>query len=171
MCLQCHSTFNNDDLYVELTEIQQNPSFDVWNTTSLNHLFIAATEYNGKENADLAILLLEQYVEWYKTQKYECYLPTNSLEPMPSIGYMERSIAFLKTCEKTKSIEQLLTDMHNFATCNLDAIIRHYMAKQDLNLQNKYKIIYFILVLHCFWKTLKNNIIKFCKLVYGFMQL
>lgn len=171
MCLQCHQMYNSDTLYDELCNMLETPLFDKWNTTTLGHLFIAATGHNGMHNKEISLCLLEQYLDWYLTFGYECYFPTNGLEPMPSIGYIKRSIVFLDSCEQNKCIHDTLNNMHAYATSKFDIFIGNCMAQKNITLCDKYKLIYSISILHKCWKNVKLNTIKFCKLIYGLVRL
>jgi hypothetical protein len=48
----------------QLNDSLANPKFEVWNTTSLSHLYLAGLGVNGKEASDKAILLLRRFLEY-----------------------------------------------------------------------------------------------------------
>ncbi len=83
MCLQCHSKLSNQHMLKDLQQIMKNPKFDEWNSTSLSHLQLACAGANGHDCRNLAILILTNFLKWYKSKKLDCYFPRCGLERMP----------------------------------------------------------------------------------------
>lgn len=68
MCRSCHNGLSNDEIHRQLTEALENPKFEEWNPVSINHLVIVASGENGEENKEMAMRLLEMYVNWLQEQ-------------------------------------------------------------------------------------------------------
>lgn len=83
----------------------QKPSFERWNTTSVEHLVVDLSGANGMEASELARKLLESYVEWYKNNREDMYLPTMGLERMYSLDKMVEMLAC--TIDDNKQSENL----------------------------------------------------------------
>jgi len=65
MCIRCHSNLNDENVKKSLLNIVEgNAQFEVWNSTSVSHIIIAGTGYNGCEIRKLGIKSLELYNEW-----------------------------------------------------------------------------------------------------------
>lgn len=90
MCLQCHTTFKDDNgVVTDLQELIKNPQFEEWNTTSLHHVLLMIKGVNGKVAHELAIELAEMFYSWFmgKTrgiwQLFSEYEPPCGVEPFP----------------------------------------------------------------------------------------
>jgi uncharacterized protein YdiU (UPF0061 family) len=81
MCRQCHPK-NKSVTLAGLKKCINDPKFHVWNTTSVHHTLISLNGEDGKESQKLAYKLLEKYYIWYKSNKYDRYMPKTGLEPM-----------------------------------------------------------------------------------------
>ena len=66
MCIKCHSSLSNEiiltDLIKELDSGEKN--FPIYNSTSISHIIISASGYNGCDIINKAITLLNKYNEW-----------------------------------------------------------------------------------------------------------
>jgi len=66
MCLDCHNNLSDDQIQKQLENALRNPQFEKWNSTSVNHMKIAASGHNGLKCKLLAEQLLEEYEQWKK---------------------------------------------------------------------------------------------------------
>ena len=57
MCLKCHSGLSDNNIIEQLLNEIDKKQFDKWNTT-VSHMFIIASGFNGNINKKLAIQLL-----------------------------------------------------------------------------------------------------------------
>ena len=64
MCLDCHNGLSDSIVTGQLLDSLKRPRFESWNDTSLSNTFIVSIGYNGKEAQELAIKLLENYIDW-----------------------------------------------------------------------------------------------------------
>lgn len=91
MCKECHSIFSDEEVVAQTKSSLENPQFERWNTTSLNHTVIACLGYNGVEAQDLSLQLYQKHIDWAETVKGYGYLrPEHGLEPMPLISNLKR---------------------------------------------------------------------------------
>ena len=68
MCIKCHSCLSNNIILKHLKEELDNgeKNFPIYNSTSINHIIISASGYNGCDIRNKAITLLNKYNEWLK---------------------------------------------------------------------------------------------------------
>lgn len=71
MCPRCHTGISDEDALRQLNDIFANPQFDKWNETSLSHLAICLSGYNGDMVSKLANQLFDNYIEWKKNSVNE----------------------------------------------------------------------------------------------------
>lgn len=64
MCLFCHQSMPDETVKKQLLQSVENPQFELWNATSLNHLIISVVGFNGYEVSDLAYKLVKDYIAW-----------------------------------------------------------------------------------------------------------
>lgn len=94
MCFSCHDVINEEELLKSFNEILK-PNYDIskfkiYNSTSLHHLFISASGWNGNIVKEKSIKVLE---------KYTCWLKNNSSEEINSdFNYtnLNKNISYLK---------------------------------------------------------------------------
>lgn len=55
---------DNQTVLEQLKEALDDPKFEMWNETSINHLLIASTGYNGPEAKQCADELVKKYISW-----------------------------------------------------------------------------------------------------------
>ncbi len=89
MCRECHNNFTNGEVVRQLQLVVRNPDFEMWNTTSVSHLLIAASGRNGTHASNLANTLLDNF-EIFLQGKPNKYLPRTGLEPMYSIAELQQ---------------------------------------------------------------------------------
>ena len=65
MCLECHSHLSDSDVITQLRDSLTGTDFE-WNSTSLFHIYLAASGINGYEAQAVAFELLEKYIKWIK---------------------------------------------------------------------------------------------------------
>jgi hypothetical protein len=63
MCFDCHQKISNDSILEMLKEVIKEPKYELWNSTSVDHLIIARSGYNGNECAELAKKILDNYID------------------------------------------------------------------------------------------------------------
>ena len=95
MCWKCHQFISNEDINQQIKEGLEKKDFNYYNTTSINHIIIVASGYNGDENKQLAIQLLEEF-SIFLTTKPKNYIPINGLEPMFTKEYLDNIIKSFK---------------------------------------------------------------------------
>ena len=66
MCIKCHSSLSNELILKHLKEELDSgaKNFSLYNSTSISHLIISASGYNGCDIRNKAITLLNKYNEW-----------------------------------------------------------------------------------------------------------
>lgn len=64
MCRYCHQKISDKTILETCHRALVDPKFDRWNTTSLSHMYITASGYNGKEAQELARQLLQNFIDW-----------------------------------------------------------------------------------------------------------
>lgn len=94
MCLNCHQFMCDDDILQQLEEAITNNQFDRWNTTSIGHMLLVASGFNGAKCRNLALTILNQFIKWYN-DKPDGYLPSHGIEPMYSKKYIAAMIESL----------------------------------------------------------------------------
>ena len=117
MCIHCHQGLGDERIIVMFRESIDNPRFEVWNSTSVNHMFIAAANVNGPIAKKLALELLEKFIEYAETPSEEGVselsresFKTHSnyqkqgLMPMLSIETMQKVYITLKNLDKPQSV-------------------------------------------------------------------
>jgi hypothetical protein len=67
MCINCHSSFSNNQILQQLNEIKDE-HFPRFNQTSINHLQLASSGMNGPEVKDKAIEILLRFNDWKKIE-------------------------------------------------------------------------------------------------------
>ena len=65
MCLQCHLNLSSNDIYNQLKNLKEE-DFQYINDTSISHFLIASTGFNGIKVREIAIQVIEKYIEWSK---------------------------------------------------------------------------------------------------------
>ena len=68
MCLQCHLGLSDETILNQLQDAinKGNIFFNEYNSTSISHIIIATSGYNGLAVRNTAIELLKMYVDWIK---------------------------------------------------------------------------------------------------------
>ena len=64
MCGQCHQGMPDDVVVQQLKDALKNPQYEMWNSTSLSHMSLAAMGVNGVEASRLGRNLLVRYIKW-----------------------------------------------------------------------------------------------------------
>lgn len=96
MCLLCHSSISDDEMLRSLKETPYPEMFNRWNTTSVSHISLAAAGMNGVEVRNEALLVLDRFLEWYRENKQDGYMPDTGLESMYPVSEITRFIECLK---------------------------------------------------------------------------
>jgi len=87
MCLYCHSRLTDDSILKSLQNQINNPyPFNQWNSTSLAHISYSVMGLNGIKCQKLALSILNDYIEWAKTQSdHDTRIPQTGCEKMPPL--------------------------------------------------------------------------------------
>jgi hypothetical protein len=101
MCIHCELTMTDAQIEQMMQEQLSNPSFAVWNTTTVHQLTTAATGVAGADARDKALHLLEEFSAWRKTQP-TTYTPSTGVEPMFSVDHIASEIAWLRAFQPPK---------------------------------------------------------------------
>ncbi len=119
MCNQCHSALSDAD--VEKSMDINNPQFEVWNSTSLNHLRLAAMGVNGPVVQEKAERLFIEYMKYYKNLPEDQFVPAvyQSLEDT-----LEEIQKFRIKCQENKFSQTAIKDIvfHNYEESFMDLI-------------------------------------------------
>ena len=65
MCIECHQHLTDESIIGQLQSSDQ--YFENWNSTSLDHMYLVCTGVNGQIAQKLAFKVLEDYIQWGKT--------------------------------------------------------------------------------------------------------
>ena len=68
MCLQCHQGISDETILQQFKESLTNPHFEMWNSTSLNHIFIGLLGVNGREVQAYSDQLIVNLLAWSRTK-------------------------------------------------------------------------------------------------------
>jgi|SaaInlStandDraft_2_1057019.scaffolds.fasta_scaffold330581_2 hypothetical protein len=93
MCLQCHLNLSSNDLYNQLKNLKEE-DFQYVNDTSISHFLISSTGFNGIKVREIAIQVIEKYIEWSKDidlPEKLVYIKNNSIKE----GNMEELESYL----------------------------------------------------------------------------
>ena len=96
MCYKCHIGLSDDNIKQQLLDTLIRKNFDEWNTTTISHMFIIGSGMNGNVNKKLAIILLDQYIDFLKLQP-ENYFPKNGVEKMYPVNKLIDSLDYIKS--------------------------------------------------------------------------
>ena len=66
MCFLCQQNMSDETVKQQILKSIENPRFEVWNSTSISHIFLCLSGFNGYEVAELAYHLLKNYIAWAK---------------------------------------------------------------------------------------------------------
>ena len=68
MCLQCHLGLSDETILKQLNKgIEKGPTdFPIFNSTSISHIIISTSGYNGLKVRNVAIKFLIMYTNWLK---------------------------------------------------------------------------------------------------------
>jgi len=89
MCKSCHSGLSDESVISQLQTAVNNPKFEVWNETSISHMYIAAVGANGPTAQKLAKQLLDRYVQWKEQNSFES---DGSFFGNPTVDYVKKVI-------------------------------------------------------------------------------
>ena len=88
MCIRCHSNLSDDYVYNDLyNTLHNNPNYEIFNSTSISHLHIAALNYNGEKVKKIAIELLENFSNWAIINKKNTFNSENILKTVKNKHY------------------------------------------------------------------------------------
>ena len=67
MCRSCHDSLSDAIIKKQLEDALIDPKFEVWNSTSLSHIMLAMSGYNGYEVSEIAQQLFRNMIEYLKS--------------------------------------------------------------------------------------------------------
>lgn len=102
MCKQCHQRISDDVTTEQLREVLDNPRFEVWNSTSVNHVYLSAAGVNGPEARRIALAILVEFIEWLGTPGREW-----TFDAPPAAYKVKRMHTALVEKEKTDAEKSL----------------------------------------------------------------
>ena len=75
MCNKCHQALSDEGIEKTINRELNTPDFKVWNSTSVNHIRLAAMGVNGPVIQEKAERLFIEYMKYYKNLPSEDYVP------------------------------------------------------------------------------------------------
>ena len=88
MCWMCHQNMSDEIVKKQFLSSLENPRYERWNSTSLNHLKFSLMGCNGFEVSELAHKLFTGYISW------ACETQNNAdMEPWQSLLDMVNQIS------------------------------------------------------------------------------
>ena len=78
MCLDCHLGLKDNTILEQISDTEVN-NFHVWNSTSINHLLIAASGFNGINVRNVALKILSDYYKWCDKNSDRHIIPIETL--------------------------------------------------------------------------------------------
>jgi hypothetical protein len=112
MCYKCHLGLSNDNIKEQLMDALIKKNFDDWTTTTLSHMFIIGSGMNGNVNKKLAIILIEQYIDFLKIQP-DNYFPKNGLEKMYPVDKIMNVLTYIKSHKYINDINNINNIFNN----------------------------------------------------------
>lgn len=103
MCLQCHLGLSDEQVTSQLKSSLDNPLFEQWNETSMSHLSIAGSGFNGPEARNIADQLFNMLVD-YSREHHEIKYLTELYQP--------GKFMFLEKCKTPEDREKLRNHTH-----------------------------------------------------------
>ena len=110
MCIKCHSSISNNIISKHLQEALDSDGNDflIYNSTSISHIIISASGFNGCDIRNKGIKLLNKYNEWLKSNPN--YILEESLSPKCLTKIIER-INNKKLNQNSNELENYLTNL------------------------------------------------------------
>ena len=105
MCLQCHQGLSDEYCISDLESTLHDDKklerdFSKWNSTSLNHMYIIGTGFNGEKAQNMAFQVLEKFIAWGKVSPD--YGKEFILEQVCTIESIEETLRRLKAYSEKK---------------------------------------------------------------------
>ena len=66
MCLSCHFKMSVDKVLADWADSIKNPRYELWNSTSLSHLYISLSGVDGPEVREHTYKVAREFIEWSK---------------------------------------------------------------------------------------------------------
>ena len=63
MCISCHIKLSDKEIYNYLKNCDEN-SFKLYNSTSISHLILSSSGFNGEKNRNISINFMIKYYHW-----------------------------------------------------------------------------------------------------------
>ena len=111
MCYNCYSSMDNEDNLIEFNKLSHHPNFKIWNTTSLNMLYLGVLGLNGKEVRKIALTISEKFIIWLLTMS-----KMDSIQFRYSTSNIICTLNFLKNREITEeeTDESMMRILENY---------------------------------------------------------
>ena len=130
MCFRCHQEFTDEQILEQISSDKN--SFELWNETSMSHLYIAYMGFNGRECSDIARKKLDSYIEWEQAQP--------AIQPVAQIdsccesqqsGVQEFTASFLQSFLGRPSAESVKAEIAKFTPIR-DHILANNLTKDQI---------------------------------------
>ena len=79
MCLDCHLGLKDNTILEQISDTEVN-NFHVWNSTSINHLLIASSGFNGIDVRNKALEVISNFYKWCKKNTNQHVIPIETLK-------------------------------------------------------------------------------------------
>jgi len=112
MCIQCHRGLCDSDIEKQLSSILDNPEFEKTKETTISHICLAAKGINGTHAKEIALKIIEAYIEWKKNNTLE---NDDSLFGQPSANTVQDELdiirKFNEICETNNLTQEDIKDL------------------------------------------------------------
>jgi hypothetical protein len=112
MCLVCHMNLSNEQILGQLQKQLDKSDFCNYNSTSINHIYLAACGYNGAKAQELALELLDRFYI-YVSNNYVSFkdnFESNGFHECPELSEIKKMInhvTLLNINNVTKSSDEI----------------------------------------------------------------
>tara|TARA_Y100000782_G_C10043407_1_gene206307 strand:- start:252 stop:638 length:387 start_codon:yes stop_codon:yes gene_type:complete len=79
MCFECHMNLQDNTIMKQISIADEN-TFHLWNSTSISHLLIASSGFNGIDVRNVALKILSDYYKWYEKKTNQYAIPIEKLK-------------------------------------------------------------------------------------------
>ena len=78
MCFECHMGLKDNTIMEQISTSDEN-TFHLWNSTSISHLLIASSGFNGIDVRNVALKILSDYYKWCNKNSDRHVIPIETL--------------------------------------------------------------------------------------------
>ena len=100
MCYSCHLGLTDKNINEQLLDALNKKTYNKWNTTTVSHILLTASGMNGDINRELALTLLEEFINYVKLQPNE-YISETGVEKMYNKNKLENVFKYVKLTKDT----------------------------------------------------------------------